>query len=255
MKTSVVIAVVAAMILGFCPITQANHIPVVGVSMVPGYEGVVPVEGHELTYLVNDTGMSGDTRTLADTQDSNCTKYLGDGSWATGLQFDLGQNYAVGEIRIWNYVDTTSTDPNGDNMLGMHDVYITFFDEAGTYEYGGWDGVIPQSPKTPGKNSASVVINWSNLKETDTVRYVRFYAEYDYWNWSFHRYNATGLGQVRFYQKGITDCEQAIALGYRLAGDYNNDCYVNLKDLADLCSKWLNCMAPENPACSHPWIP
>ena len=65
----------------------------------------------------------------------------------------------------------------------------------------------------------------------------------------------TGLGQVRFYEKGITDCEQAIELGYTLATDVNKDCYVDLKDLAIIALEWLDCMDPQNLACNHPWVP
>ncbi|HBR19002.1 MAG: hypothetical protein A2Y13_00665 [Planctomycetes bacterium GWC2_45_44] len=259
MKTSVVIAaMVLAMMLGFCSVSQADHIPVVSVTTItyPDNYNTVPLPGHEFTYLIDDTGMSGDTRTLADTQDSNCTKYLSDGiGGPTGLQFDLGQNYAVGEIRIWNYVNTLSTDPNKETMFGMRDVYVTFYDEAGTYEYGGWDGTVPKSPKDPGNNPVSVVIDWSNVSLTNTVRYVRFYCESPAWNWSNGWSYMTGLGQVRFYEKGITDCEQAIELGYTLATDVNKDCYVDLKDLAIIALEWLDCMDPQNLACNHPWVP
>ena len=258
--SSVISMSLLMLVLGSAAVTRADHIPVVNVDTirVPNDYNTIPAAGHEFTYLVDDTGMSGDTRTLADTQDSDCTKYISNGdTWQTGLQFDLGQNYKVGEVRIWNYVDTTTADPCGWSILGMRDVYITFIDEAGTYEYGGWDGTVPQSPGEPGANPASVVLDWSDKPETDVVRYVRFYAEYPdghpNWNWSGGAFNATGLGQVRFYEKGITDCEQAIELGYTLPADMNRDCYVDIRDLSYIAMEWLDCMDPLDPTCEHLW--
>ena len=66
--------------------------------------------------------------------------------------------------------------------------------------------------------------------------------------------NAVGLTEVRFV---IPDppatCIEAIGLGHGLAGDFSEDCYVDLKDVASMYGNWLDCMDPEDVDCQHPW--
>ena len=47
-------------------------------------------------------------------------------------------------------------------------------------------------------------------------------------------------------------CQEKLDMGYHLPGDLNNDCYVNLADLALLASNWLRCMEPGNLDCEQP---
>ena len=79
--SSVISMSLLMLVLGSAAVTRADHIPVVNVDTirVPNDYNTIPAAGHEFTYLVDDTGMSGDTRTLADTQDSDCTKYISNG--------------------------------------------------------------------------------------------------------------------------------------------------------------------------------
>jgi len=44
-------------------------------------------------------------------------------------------------------------------------------------------------------------------------------------------------------------CSDVIAYGYGLAGDINEDCYVNFEDLKLFLEDWLNCNNPEDPNC------
>ena len=62
-------------------------------------------------------------------------------------------------------------------------------------------------------------------------------------------------------------CLEAIGMGYGIAGDFDENCYVDLKDLADFAQRWLygvnmadyvefaeewmKCIAPEDPLCDH----
>lgn len=50
------------------------------------------------------------------------------------------------------------------------------------------------------------------------------------------------------------DCNEAIAQGYTLPLDYNQNCYVDLPDLEYIITDWLKCIKPENQNCDHPWI-
>lgn len=49
------------------------------------------------------------------------------------------------------------------------------------------------------------------------------------------------------------DCASAIAGGYQLTGDLNDDCYVNFKDLQELSELWLICNDPEGQNCIWNW--
>ena len=51
-----------------------------------------------------------------------------------------------------------------------------------------------------------------------------------------------------------TTCQEAILLGYKTAGDLNEDCEVNFEDVALLATAWLNCIAPEADECTHQWL-
>ena len=49
------------------------------------------------------------------------------------------------------------------------------------------------------------------------------------------------------------NCADAIAHGYRLAGDANGDCYVNITDLAAITGQWLVCNTPGQVDCIENW--
>ncbi len=53
--------------------------------------------------------------------------------------------------------------------------------------------------------------------------------------------------QVTFFTP--ENCEDVIDGGFALAGDANNDCYVNMEDLAIMADEWVTCNDPENPEC------
>ena len=42
-------------------------------------------------------------------------------------------------------------------------------------------------------------------------------------------------------------------LGNRLMTDLNNDCYIDISDLKNMCDQWLNCVNPQDINCVHPW--
>ncbi|MHB9071210.1 MAG: hypothetical protein ACYC54_12690 [Sedimentisphaerales bacterium] len=49
------------------------------------------------------------------------------------------------------------------------------------------------------------------------------------------------------------DCADAIAHGYRLAGDLNSDCHVDFLDLAGMAEQWLLCNIPGQSGCIENW--
>jgi len=46
------------------------------------------------------------------------------------------------------------------------------------------------------------------------------------------------------------NCQQVLDAGHGLAGDINQDCRVNLEDLAMFLNVWLTCYDPQNPDCT-----
>ena len=48
-------------------------------------------------------------------------------------------------------------------------------------------------------------------------------------------------------------CQEAKALGFDIASDLNDDCYVNIGDFGVLASEWLDCMDPCDVSCARPW--
>ncbi len=56
--------------------------------------------------------------------------------------------------------------------------------------------------------------------------------------------------QVTFFTP--QSCEEVINGGFALAADMNNDCYVNIEDIAILASQWLSCNNPTDVECN--WL-
>ena len=48
-------------------------------------------------------------------------------------------------------------------------------------------------------------------------------------------------------------CDTAILKGYDYAEDLNKDCTVDLQDIAQIASRWLDCMDPTIGGCDRPW--
>ena len=187
MKT-VRIVVCMVVMLGFCAIAGAARIPVVGVTESSGVAPLYPWEN-----LINDSGMSGDTRTLADT---NSRGDYGDGMGLTNgypvanLVFDLGQDYDLDEMWVWNYSDHGPT-----VIFGMQYIQIYIQAEggpdvaAGYVQVGTHDGTAA--------NAVDLIHDFNGA----TARYVKFFtAGFPDHNWSGGVYNYCGLGEVRFYE-------------------------------------------------------
>ena len=57
--------------------------------------------------------------------------------------------------------------------------------------------------------------------------------------------------------EAITDptvCSEAIEQGYGLEADVNEDCYVNIEDVAEVAQEWVQCVNPIDEDCDKPWL-
>ena len=57
--------------------------------------------------------------------------------------------------------------------------------------------------------------------------------------------------QIGPYSTDPQTCQQVWDKGYGLPSDLNEDCHVDLADLAAFAAKWLDCADPQNPACNQ----
>ncbi|MBN1435836.1 MAG: exo-alpha-sialidase [Sedimentisphaerales bacterium] len=95
--------------------------------------------------------------------------------------------------------------------------------------------------------------DWHVMQSANVLPFLAFdYVELTGLTWSEHQYfdNLT----VTHTPPAIpTTCAEAIAAGYGLAGDFNDDCRINLLDLAMLAENWLRCIDPTDNSCERPW--
>jgi hypothetical protein len=57
------------------------------------------------------------------------------------------------------------------------------------------------------------------------------------------------VNAIKIVKAFVPDCGHVINTGGRLAGDLNRDCKVNLTDLLQFFSEWLDCTNPDDPGC------
>lgn len=48
-------------------------------------------------------------------------------------------------------------------------------------------------------------------------------------------------------------CAETLAAGFSIAGDLNNDCKVDLADIAIIAANWAECINPQEDQCQNPW--
>jgi len=61
------------------------------------------------------------------------------------------------------------------------------------------------------------------------------------------------IGAVAAVAVVPVDCADAIAKGYGLVTDLNDDCYVNWSDFTLFAQNWLRCTDPQDQNCERPW--
>ena len=146
------------------------------------------------------------------------------------------QAYELYEMWIWNYNESNWS------LAGMKEVRIVA--DTGSGWAGGttiFDGIIPEA--TGGDTPVSLVVDCGGVEAIG----VGIFSVYgDNHNWSGGSTLHTGLSEVRFY---IEPCKAAIEVGLGIAADLNNDCYVNLADLAVFTQDWLQCVETQEQGC------
>jgi hypothetical protein len=66
--------------------------------------------------------------------------------------------------------------------------------------------------------------------------------------------NIQNFAMLRTWYAPPADCNEAIALGYGLKYDFDENCYVNLADFAKFAGSWMDCVKPGDANCFSPWI-
>ena len=70
------------------------------------------------------------------------------------------------------------------------------------------------------------------------------------WKQNGAYYNIYGF-EISYVQPiPVNDCEDVFKYGLDIDGDVNEDCYVNMDDLADFVEDWAKCNDPCNPLCT-----
>jgi hypothetical protein len=228
----------------------APHIPVVSVADNLGL-------GTTWGAIIDDLGMSGDTQTTADTITNVAAGNLyGGGVFNTPIsyiEFDLGQNFLLDEIWIWNY-NHPNLEGNGWRWSDWKNIDIEISPEGGPYNTIA-NTVVGLADGTTANEVDLIVDGIGGI----ATRYIRFNTSaLPDFNWGGFHNQSILLGEVRFYGNPEENpeqyaCQQAIAQGDGDAGDINKDCCVNLIDLGLIAQGWLDCVDPNNPACDTPW--
>ena len=67
------------------------------------------------------------------------------------------------------------------------------------------------------------------------------------------RFNCIEIETVNSNPPPPPTCQQIIAAGYKMQGDVNGDCYIDLLDLLEMALVWVDCVDPESLMCDRPW--
>ena len=94
---------------------------------------------------------------------------------------------------------------------------------------------------------------WVHMPEEDSFFYSG--SAYDYTSINVNASQGTFNLDNLWLTQAEYDCAEAIADGYGLDLDFNDDCSINLVDFASLAGDWLDCMEPGVGGCQTPWSP
>ena len=62
-------------------------------------------------------------------------------------------------------------------------------------------------------------------------------------------------GGVTLYEsQDPATCAEALAEGYSIVGDFNDDCRIDLVDFSAMATNWLYCNVPGEAGCDTPWL-
>ena len=143
--------------------------------------------------------------------------------------WDLGDDYLINGIRIWN------SNQAGYTTIGVQNCNILISADGVTYTDLGALTLV----QGPGDDT----VDYSEVIALDAggslARYIKMNISSNYGN------AIVGLAEIKFsgYLNGCSS---------KLAGDLDNDCDVDVNDLGMMAGKWLNCMDPAGD-CYKPW--
>lgn len=134
----------------------------------------------------------------------------------------------------------------GDDIDGLGWVEINInMDFENTTMMTRWRDVSDSTGQTMG--------NWHIMQSENVLPFHAFdYVELTGLTWEQKQY-FDNLTVTRYPHAIPTNCADAISLGYKLKGDFNNDCYINFEDLQELFNSWLYCATPGDDNCDTPW--
>jgi len=190
MRTKCLLMLVVA--LSVVSVASATHIPVVSVAD--------NLAGGSWGPIIDDAGMSGDTQTLADTITNVAAGnlYGGAANWNIPIQwleFDLGQDYLLDEIWIWNYNHPLS-EGNGWRYSDWKEIGIEISPDGGPYDWIA-STVVGLADGTTANEVDLIVDGIGGI----ATRYIRFNTSaLPNYNWGGYHNQSMCLGEVRFYE-------------------------------------------------------
>ena len=206
-------SIILVLVMALSSVASADRIPVVGHTSNIALDGINENENpdpcQKWSFAYDDIWMSGDTHTLADTLNLLDCPYGGaslDTEPFGWIEFDLGQDYMLSEIWIWNW-----NVPKPWTKLGMKGVDISTRKDGGPLEsFLPETGDVSEADGTPA-NLVDLIVQ---LEPPRLTRYIKFHSRFlPENNWSGGQFWHVKLGEVRFYEAGEMSCQELIEQG------------------------------------------
>lgn len=98
------------------------------------------------------------------------------------------------------------------------------------------------------------VVGWLDGSLTNNGLLIVCSMETDNWtNFFFSAAGEANAPQLELEIENPAICADAIARGYRIVADLNEDCYVEWADFGIFAAHWQMCNDPAQTSCDHPW--
>jgi hypothetical protein len=157
---------------------------------------------------IDDSGMSGDTRTMSDLQSTNGTDMAlsGGGNAPHFVRYDLGQAVPLDEMWIWNYNIATPISDPPEFAKGMKTVVIDYSVDGGVFTPI-FSGELPVATERGEADSPVDLIVEFNAAMARFVRITTAAApnhNYAVGEIGLSLWNDSGLSEVRFYKAIVT---------------------------------------------------
>ena len=178
---------------------------------------------HKLTWKARLSSVNGLARLTA-----------GAGNAVSYLLFEMDQNPAVMAI-VWS----------GGSVAVVEDTWytvsVTFTNDGGNWS---WEGTYQAGGGAINPmGSGTLPAGWA----PETVRLQGI------WAWDEGPEAVSSIDDVSFEAILPLTCSEVLEQEPRILGDINQDCYVDIGDIAQMAQEWMRCIDPFNPACEKPW--